>query len=94
MGWVEILVSVLLPVVVALVTKEVAAPGVKAVALAVLAAAAAVAQGWIDNGVLTEVVLQDAVRNFVVAVATYYGLWKPVGVTSTIQHKTESFGLG
>ncbi len=95
MGWMEMLVVVLLPIMVALVTKEMASPGVKAVTLAALAGVAAVGHAWLNNkGLLTEVVVQDAVRNFVVAVATYFGFWKPTMVTDRVQESTGHLGVG
>lgn len=90
-SWVQILtlvVSIVLPVLVALVTRYNAHPGVKAVALALMAAVV---------GFLSE--LLDAVHSghpydagagaltwlgsFIVAVAVHYGLWKPTGITGS-----------
>lgn len=86
-------VGVLIPIAVAFVTKEVTGSGVKAITLAALAAVSGVLMNYIDVGSITEDSVTQAVTNFIIAVATYYGLWKPTGTTGTIQTKTSEIGL-
>ena len=90
-SWVQILtliVSVLLPVLVALVSRQTAHPGLKAVLLALLAALvgfgsellAAINSGHpydAGTGALTWL------GSFIIAVAVHYGLWKPAGITGS-----------
>lgn len=97
-----LVVGTLLPILVALVTRRMASSGLKATALALLAAI---------TGFLSELLqslesntafdLQAAIVNwfgaFVIAVAVHYGLWKPIGLTGTdgaVALKTSSFGVG
>jgi hypothetical protein len=92
--WVQLIVAVVIPLVVGVVTKEVTAPGVKAILLAALAAVAGLATAYVEsNGAFSEAALQDAVTYFIVAVGSYFGLLKPTGVTTAIQEKTSNFGL-
>ncbi|HRD17078.1 MAG TPA: hypothetical protein PK181_09640 [Methanothrix soehngenii] len=86
LSWVELVVAVVLPVLVGLVTKEVTSSGVKAVLLAALSALAGLGTAYVNsNGVLSTEALQGAVEYFVIAVATYYGIWKPTGVAAKAQ---------
>lgn len=78
----------------ALVTKEVTSSGVKAVLLAALAGATALVTAYVNNaGLLTQDVVVAAIQNFVVAVAAYYGLWKPTTVAPTVAEKTKNIGI-
>jgi len=92
-------VSTLVPVLTALVTKAHAHSGVKAVVTALLsgvAAGAAIAlahQGQVD---LAEVGLTVAIAWFT-AITTHYGLLKPVGVTGSegaVAQSTRRLGVG
>lgn len=85
--WYGLLTAFVLPVLVGLVTTRVTHPGTKAVILLALSAAdsfivelAAGTPGW--NA--TNALIITAV-NFVVAVATHFGLWKPTGVARRAQ---------
>lgn len=92
--WLQLIVAVVLPIAVAFVTKEVSSSSVKAIALAALTTVATVLTAVIDNsGVLTQATLQMGVQYFLIAVASYYGLWKPTGVAPTVAEKTQNFGL-
>lgn len=94
LSWLELLVAVVLPIAVGLVTKEVSSGALKAVALAALTAVSAIATAVInDAGVLTQETLQMGVEYFLIAVASYYGFWKPTGVAPAVQEKTSSFGI-
>jgi len=81
----QILVATVLPMLVALVTSRIAAPSVKALTLIVLSAIG----GW-----LTELqasggtfVLRNAivttVTTLVVAIASHFGIWKPLRITGS-----------
>ena len=95
LSWLQLLVAVVLPLAVAVVTKEVRSGGLKAVALAVLATATAVLTAVIDSsGVLTEATLQMGVEYFLIAVATYYGFWKPTGVAQEVAQTTDQLHVG
>lgn len=88
-AFLTLLVTVLLPVVVGLVTKASTSSGVKAVLLAVLAAVTGVASALIqagDEGVDLYPLLLSAISVFVIAVASHYGLWKPVGASAAAQN--------
>lgn len=91
---VELAVAVVLPALVALVTKEVTSSAVKGVVLAALAAVAGFGKAYLDNkGVVTDVALTDSVTIFVVSVVSYFGLLKPAEIPAKIQSKTSSFGI-
>ena len=95
LSWLQLLVAVVLPIVVAVVTKEVRSSGLKAVALAALATVSAVLTAVIDNsGVLTEATLQAGVEYFLIAVASYYGFWKPTGVAPVVAERTDAIHVG
>lgn len=87
---VQLLVAFVLPVLVGLVTTRVTSGARKAWLLAGLSlvtslllelARALTAGTTYDVGVA----LLAALPAFVVSVATYYGLWKPTGITATVQ---------
>ncbi|MFC9341504.1 hypothetical protein ACFT0G_35820 [Streptomyces sp. NPDC057020] len=85
--WYGLLLSFVLPVLVGLVTTRVTGPGTKAVILLALAAAdsfvtelAAGAPGWHAGNALVLTAV-----NFVIAVASHFGLWKPTGVAHRAQ---------
>lgn len=87
---VQLLIAFVLPVLVGLVTTRVTSGAVKAWLLASLSlvtsllvelARALTAGTTYDLGVA----LLVALPAFVVSVASFYGLWKPTGVTATVQ---------
>lgn len=97
--WLTMILSVFLPMIVALVTKQVASPTLKAVVLLFLSAV---------TGVLTQIQAADGVfdlkaaliatgMSFLIAVGVHFGLLKPASLTGSegkIQTKTATFGLG
>lgn len=94
LSWLQLIVAVVLPIAVAFVTKEVHSGGFKAVALAALTTVATVLTAVIDNsGVLTQATLQMGVQYFLIAVASYYGFWKPTGVAPAVADKTSNIGV-
>jgi hypothetical protein len=91
----QIAVAALLPLITAVVTKEVTHPAVKAVTLAVLAGLVAVGQAALANaGLVTDAMVTDAVISFIIAVTTYYGLWKPTSTAPFVAQKTDEKGIG
>jgi hypothetical protein len=86
---VGLLVAVVLPLLVGLVTKASWTPALKSVLLAALSAVAGVAQGFLDTppGVTWDWqhALLAALVTWVIAVATYFGLWKPTGTSDAAQ---------
>lgn len=87
--------GVFLPILVGLVTKQVASRNLKAVLLAFLSAVAGfisvVTQG---SGVVTKEVVVAALVTWITAIAVHYGLWKPTGATEAVQEKTANIGIG
>lgn len=86
--WLDLLASLVLPMVVALVTSRIAHPGLKAVVLAALSAVTAIVQALISAGGAVGAVdwsgsLADAVGIFLVAVALHFGLLAPLKVTGS-----------
>lgn len=93
-GLLEILVSMVLPLIVGIVVKQVAHPAVRSVTLAFLSAVTAVATtGLGTNGEIGTSTVAQAVLSFIIAVGAYYGLWKPTGVAGTVNSATENFGI-
>lgn len=83
-------IGVLLPLLVAIVTKASADSGIKAILLAVLSLVASILTGI--NDALLHHATYDlgkaivlGITTFVVAVATHYGVWKPTGATAALQ---------
>lgn len=86
LNWLDILLGLVLPMLVALVTNNVAAGGWKAIVLALLAAISGVVQELVNAaGVLEgfdwDTAASHAVWTFLFAVGLHFGLLKPVGIT-------------
>jgi len=81
---VSILIGTLIPILVALVTRSTAPPGVKAVVNLALSAVTGFGAEYVnDVNFVWQQALLTTVVTFVVSVATYYGLWKPTNVASS-----------
>ena len=85
-----LLIAVILPILVGLVTTKETSPARKAIFLALLALVAgllsellAAIQAGVTYDLFTGLV--QGLATFLIAVAVYYGLWKPTGVTSAAQ---------
>ena len=100
-GLLFILASVVLPFVVAFVTKQNTLGKYKAIILLALSAVTSFVYQWQEyaSGIgdvdLANAAL-GAVVAFVIAAATHYGLWKPTevtGSTGVVATKTADFGL-
>jgi hypothetical protein len=88
LNWLDLFLSLVLPMLVALVTARVAHPGLKATVLGLLAAVTAVVQGLIDVGGHLSAVdwsgtFSGAVWIFLVAVGLHFGLLNPAGLTGS-----------
>ena len=86
--WLNVIINVLLPIVVALVTSRVADGAVKALVLLVLSAASSLLTSWYaaaDAGVAFDLIqaLNTTVTGLVIAIAAHFGVWKPTGVTGS-----------
>jgi hypothetical protein len=97
--WLTMIIAVVLPALVALVTKQIASANVKAVLLLLLSAIAGTATSVQANGGTFD--LKDAavatILTFVIAVGSHFGILKPLSITGTegaIQRKTANFGVG
>ena len=88
--WITLAVTVLLPLIVGVVTKASTNPAVKSVLLLALAAATSVGYNLLAVRGVTDVgpMITDTVATFVIAVATYFGVWRtnPVGVLAAVQN--------
>ncbi|CAB4176523.1 hypothetical protein UFOVP978_39 [uncultured Caudovirales phage] len=87
--------GLLVPVLVAILTKLNASRAVKAISNAFLSAVAAwiatVMPGspisWKQAGI-------SILTAWGVSTLSYYGFWKPTGITSSVASQTENFGVG
>lgn len=97
--WLTMIIAVILPALVALVTKQVASANVKAVLLLLLSAVTGTVTSIQANGGTFD--LKEAavatVLTFVVAVGSHFGFLRPLEITGSqgaIQRKTANFGVG
>lgn len=95
-SWLNKVVALFLPLLVGVVTKKVSSSGLKATLLFVLSAVSGLVTTMIqaDGRVPLEQVIDAMVNTLVVAVAMYYGVWKPTGIAGTVTEKTARFGFG
>lgn len=93
---VNFVLGTLIPIITALVVKDVASPGIKATVNAVLAAiTGALVVALQAGGILNWQSLAVSVAITVgTAVIAYFGLLKPTGVTGAISSSTANFGIG
>jgi hypothetical protein len=91
----RLLVAFVAPLLVALVTREVASSRLKSLILTAITAAQSLGLGALDSSAFDA---NDALRQFgfdlAVAVAVYYGLWKPTGAAASVASATSDFGVG
>lgn len=90
------LAGTVIPLLTALVTTRVASPGLKAVVTLLLSAVAGgVAVAIEANGTIElETWIVSIGCTWLLAIASYYGLWKPTTVAPKVQEKTATFGVG
>lgn len=91
-----ILAGTVLPILVGVVTKKLAAGGIKAAVLAGLSIVTGLVNGAVNaDGVFTQEALVGAGVAWVTAVATYYGFLKPTGITEKVADKAlPGVGIG
>lgn len=95
--YVMLLVSTIIPLLVGLLTKLNASSSLKSIVMIVLNAIAAfITTSTVDDGsaVLTKEGFIAFALGVVTSIATYYGVWKPVGVSAKLNESTAGFGLG
>lgn len=88
--------GLIVPLITAIVTKDVASRAIRAWCTAILSAIAggiAVATQTAGHIVLGNWVY-GIFMSFVTAIATYYGFWKPTGTAPAISSATSNFGIG
>lgn len=87
--------GVLVPILVGLLTKLNAAASLKSILNAALAAVTgALSAGQAVGGWSFKIFIISWGTTFAVSIASYYGLWKPTGVTGAVQEKTATVGVG
>jgi hypothetical protein len=89
-GILLLFINVVLPLLVALVTRSSTPSSVKGVLLLALSAVSVLLTQWYDSAQAGEVIdwkttLYNAVIAFVIAVASYFGLWRPTQVRARLQ---------
>lgn len=92
-----ILAGIILPLLTGIVTKLKADSAVKAVSTAVLAVitgAVATLVGEPEAGIRLYDFLFATGLAFVSSIATYYGFWRPTGISGAVQRSTASIGIG
>lgn len=79
---VTLIVGVLLPILVAVVTRAVDSPRTRAILLLALSGITGVLNSWLvaPNGFDWAQAIWGGVTTFIIGVATLFGLWKPTGV--------------
>ena len=84
---ISMLVSTVLPILVAIVTTKLTHSGAKAIVLALLAGVSSILTEWLATPEGFNWVVWGILyfQQFLVAVATHFGLWKPTGVAETVQ---------
>lgn len=94
---VSILIGTVLPILVGIVTKEVASGGLKSVLLLLFSAIQGliVTATTVDGAaILSTEAIVVAGLGWVSAVASYYGFLKPTNVSGAVNTKTSDFGVG
>lgn len=91
----SILFGALMPLLVGIVTKKVANPGVKATTLLVLNALNGVFTDWFatPNGFDWSGAIVNAIAGLIVSVGLYYGFWKDT-LSPVLNEATKRFGIG
>lgn len=91
----NLIAGLVIPLLVALVSKRVASSGVKGLLNALLSAIAGIIVVGIDNNGAFEAnaVLNAGIATFVTSISAYYGIWKPTGVAQGVRNATADFGV-
>jgi hypothetical protein len=91
------LVSIFIPLVVNLLTKQSASDGLRSVVNIVGVALVSVCSLWInpsDTPVTWQLCVNTLLASFVASFASYKGLWKPTGISGAVAAKTANIGIG
>lgn len=90
------LLGIAIPIVTALITKSTASSSLKSIVTTVLSAVTATAAYLIaaDGSYDWQGFVNAFLNTFIPAIALYYGLYKPTGVTDRVNVSTGAFGLG
>lgn len=94
---IAILAGIVIPLLTGLVTKLRAGSAVKAVTTAVLAVLAGAVTSLVvepEKGIALYDFFYATALAFISSIATYYGFWKPTGVTNEVQTATADVGIG
>lgn len=94
MGLLTILIGVVVPLLVGLLTKLNASPGIKATLNLGLTAIGAALVTSNQVGFSWKPFLVNAGVAWAVSVGTYYGFYKPTGVAPKVAEATSGFGIG
>lgn len=87
--------GVLVPILVGIVSKCAAPASLKSVLNLVLSGIAGlVATAQATDGVLSKEAIVAWLLALTASIATYYGVYKPTGVSGSVQEATAGFGLG
>lgn len=85
----------IVPILVGILTKIDAHPGLKGGINVLLSAVAGlIATAITQDGVLTQEAIVAGFMAFVASIATYYGFLKPSGVSGSVQSSTAKVGVG
>jgi hypothetical protein len=90
------IVGVLIPLITAIFTKEVASSRIKALFTFMQTIITGVLTGVlaVDGDLTVGMILSLVVNTLVAAVASYYGVLKPTGVAPALAARTANFGVG
>jgi hypothetical protein len=94
--WLSLAVGSVIPLLVGLVSKATLAKPIKAILNGLLSAIAGAAATALASGgsVQWQSYVITIITTWIASIATYYGFWKPSGVTPTISEATSHFGIG
>lgn len=90
------LVGILIPILTGLISKKVASGGLKSIltlVLSVLVSVIATLVASDGHGFAWHPFATAFISTFVVAIASYYGFWKPTGLAGSVAQATQSFGI-
>lgn len=89
-----LLTGVIIPLLVGLLSKLNASSGLKAIFNFGLSAASSLLITVNETTFELKPFLINWAFTWAISVATFYGLWKPTGVSNQVQEKTANFGVG
>lgn len=90
----SLLVGTVVPLLVGLLSKSRASSGLKAILNAVLSVLAGATVAAATGPVEIKTLVVGAISAWVTSVSTYYGLWKPSGVSTAVSNTAPGTGVG